>query len=394
MPRGAQGFLFSMSTPATSPPTLLAGLRALPRPVWILCAGIFINRFGTFVMPFLALYLTGRGYTAGDAALALGAFGLGHLGAAVAGGHLADHLGRRNTIVLSMLSTGVAMLLLSQAENLWAIVALAALTGVTGEMSRPAASALLTDLVEPDQRMLAFALSRVAVNAGWAFGHAATSIGFGLVALIALPHGIRTKPTATPWPGVWKVLRGDRAFALYIAATFAVAIVFQQMGSTFSLQVTGLGFSAVTYGLLISLNGVLVVLFELPLTMWVKRLPVRRAMAAGYVLVGAGFACAGFARSVPELALAMTVFTFGEMISMPASGTYLASIAPVHARGRYMGIFGLAWAGATLLGPAGGVALFGIHPLLVWLGCGALGLLAAGLVLIEGRAARLSPATA
>ncbi|PYQ28668.1 MAG: hypothetical protein DMF56_15660 [Acidobacteria bacterium] len=43
-------------------PTLRENLRALPRPVWILFGGTFINRFGTFVMPFLAIYLTRRGY--------------------------------------------------------------------------------------------------------------------------------------------------------------------------------------------------------------------------------------------------------------------------------------------------------------------------------------------
>src|SRR5206468_7261999 len=103
---------------SSSPPTLLASLRALPRPAWILFAGVFLNKFGTFVVPFLTLYLTRRGFTTGDAALAIGAYGLGRLGATFVGGHLADTFGRRRTIVLSMVLAAVSMVLLSQARSL------------------------------------------------------------------------------------------------------------------------------------------------------------------------------------------------------------------------------------------------------------------------------------
>jgi MFS family permease len=91
------------TSPATHPPlseSLLTTLRSFPRSVWVLLAGIFLNKFGTFVVPFLALYLTRQGFTTGDAGLAIGAYGLGRLCAAFIGGHLADTLGRRKTIVL------------------------------------------------------------------------------------------------------------------------------------------------------------------------------------------------------------------------------------------------------------------------------------------------------
>src|SRR5206468_10763756 len=74
LPKGEQGFLFPMNS---SHPTLVASLRALPRPAWILFLGTFLNKFGTFVVPFLALYLTRRGYSMTDAGLAVGAYGVG-----------------------------------------------------------------------------------------------------------------------------------------------------------------------------------------------------------------------------------------------------------------------------------------------------------------------------
>jgi len=111
-------------------PTLLASLKALPRPAWILFFGTFLNKFGTFVLPFLTLYLTRQGYSLGDAGLAIGAYGVGTLLASALGGHLADTIGRRKTIVLSMFFAAITMLLLSQARGLAAIVALTAVAGL------------------------------------------------------------------------------------------------------------------------------------------------------------------------------------------------------------------------------------------------------------------------
>src|ERR1041384_4190671 len=144
------------SNPTQRESTLRSRLRALPRPVWILFLGTFLNKFGTFVVPFLTLYLTRQGYSLASAGMAIGAYGVGNLIASVLGGHLADTIGRRKTIVFSMFSAAVAMMLLSQARSLPAIIALTALAGLTGELYRPAASALLADLVQPDERVTAF----------------------------------------------------------------------------------------------------------------------------------------------------------------------------------------------------------------------------------------------
>lgn len=121
-------------------PSLFSRLRSLPRPAWILFLGIFLNKFGAFVTPFLALYLTQRGFSLGDAAVAISAYGVGSLLASALGGHLADTFGRRKTIVLSMFSGAAALMLLSQSHSLAAIVAMTFLAGATGELiGRPAA---------------------------------------------------------------------------------------------------------------------------------------------------------------------------------------------------------------------------------------------------------------
>ncbi len=386
----------------TRPATLLSSLRALPRPAWILFFGTFLNKFGAFVVPFLTLYLTSRGYTVSDAGFAIGAYGVGNLVASLLGGHLADKLGRRKTIVLSMFSGATTMMLLSQARSLPVIIVLTAWTGLTNEFYRPASMALLTDLVPVRQRLTGFAALRVSFNAGFAFGpatagflaaygyfwlfagDAATSALFGLVALFALPRGAHTVQDNASWSDALRLLRHDHKLHQLLLANFAMALLFFQLASTYGLHVTQLGFSAATYGAVVSLNGALIVFFELPLTVFTRKFPARRVMAVGYLLCATGFALNGFARTVPGLVVCMILFTLGEMIAMPASSAYLADLAPPRMRGRYMGVAGLTWAMALIIGPGAGMKTFALNPVAYWIACVTLGVFAAIVISFAG----------
>ena len=397
----------------TAPASLLADLRALPRTFWFLFAGTFINRFGTFVWPFLTIYLTRQGHTLTEAAWAVSAFCAGSLCGGTLGGWLADHLGRRNTIALGTFASAVFFMLLYSASALPAVIFFTALSGLASGTYHPASSALLTDLVPEAQRVRAYAAIRLAANAGFAFGvsiggilanyslfwlfagDALTTALYGCIALAWLPHGLRSLAKRTPWSEALAVLRGDRTFhALWLAA-FCSALVFAQCGSTYSLliirqaltlEVFGWHLPPETvYGLLLGWNGVLIVLAELPLTSATMRLDARRVMALGYALEGVGFAMNAVSHTIFALWIAMTVFTVGEMISAPTASAYIARLAPERMRGRYMGVLALAWNGAGIVGPQLGFRLFAIEPVLVWLGCGLLGLAAAGVILRDGR---------
>ncbi len=381
--------------------SLRESLRALPRGAWVLFFGTFLNKFGTFVLPFLAIYLTGLGYTIAQAGMAIGAYGVGTLAASLLGGYLADRLGRRKTIVLSMFSGALVMLCFSQVRSLPMIVVLSGLAGLAGEFYRPASSALLADLVPTGQRVTAFAAYRMSFNAGWAFGpatagllvkhsfvwlfvgDAATSVLFGLVAWFALPAGLRGTRAGNALGETFRVVREDRRFRQVLFASLAILLVFMQVFSAMSLQITTSGFSPGVYGLLISLNGVLVVLCELPLTTITKRYATRRVIALGYVLIGAGFASNLLPRTIPLLVLTMAVLTLGEMIAMPVAGAYVADLAPANQRGLYMGTYGLVGALAFVCGPSLGMLVFSASPLALWSACGVLGLVAARIILGE-----------
>jgi MFS family permease len=381
------------------PTNLMQSLKELPRDAWFLYAGTFINRFGGFVIPFLALYMQRKGFTNSEVALPLMSYGLGHLAAAALGGYLADRIGRRKTIALSMFSSAAAMLLLSQAETLPAITALTALAGSTTELYRPATSALLTDLVTPVQRVTAFAALRWALNAGWALGmatagflsersfhwlfvgDAVTSTLFGIIAWVTLPHGLRATGAAAKWSAAWEVMRHDTRFHKMLLAQFAVALVFLQMSSTFGLHIKSCGFSLKVYGLIIALNGVLIVFLELPLTSYTQRWPAHRVVAVGYALIGLGFASTAWAKTIPAFAVVVIIFTIGEMIAMPVASAYVTENVPGLMRGRYMGAYGLVWALALTFGPSTGIRLHATAPIVLWSACGVLGLFAAWVVL-------------
>ena len=396
-----RGGVFDSTTMNNGPTSLVTKLKAFPRTVWVLFFGIFLNKFGTFVIPFLALYLKAGGFSVAQAGMAISAYGVGNFLASAVGGHLADTLGRRKTIVFSMFSVAVSMMLLSQARQFPAILFFTALVGLTGEMYRPASGALLADLVPSGERVTAYSAYRLAFNAGWAFGpatagflaghsylwlfggDAGSSVLFGIVAWTALPHGLRAAKTEQGWGRALKVISRDKSFLRVLAASFTVSLVFMQMSSSFSLHVTSLGFSPTNYGELISLNGVMVVFCELPLTTITQRFPPRRIMALGYILTGAGFAMNAFARTLPMMAMSVLVFTLGEIISVPVSAAYVADLAPAQFRGRYSGAVGLTNAIALVLGPNLGMRLFEHSSFALWMICGALALVGA-IIIISG----------
>src|SRR5438552_483924 len=84
--------------------TLRRNVRELPRAAWLLVAGSFVNRFASFAVVFLVLYLTRRGISPARAGLAVAVWGVGAVLASLIGGHLADRVGRRHTVVLSVFS--------------------------------------------------------------------------------------------------------------------------------------------------------------------------------------------------------------------------------------------------------------------------------------------------
>ncbi len=402
-----------MSAPNAS---LMSELRSLPRAYWVLAAGWFINRFGTFVVPFLTLFLTGRGHSPSAVAFVLSANGLGQFCSSLLGGYFSDRFGRRNTIALGTLGNAAAIFALYFAHALPMIVLCMFLAGFAAGFYHPASHALLADIVPEPLRLRAYAAQRLAINTGFAFGTAAagfligwsvfalfagdalTTAAFGIIALTMLPHGLRVERKEASWSQAWAVMRGDRAFWALCAGTMLTSFVFQQFGSTFSLEVKQRGLTMdvlgwhlgpeQVFGFILAWNGTLVALCELPLTRWTQRFDSRNVIMLGYLLLGGGFAINVIHGGVWSCFAAMTVFTIGEMLSQPMRSAYVAALAPESMRGRYMGAVAMAVTSANVFGPHLSLPFHAHSPSGLWLTCGALGVLSALVLGCFGRRAR------
>lgn len=382
-------------------------LRTLPRPMWVLVFGTFLNRFGDFVYVFLVLYLTQHGYTAPQAGLAIGSYGVGSLVAAALGGRLTDRYGRRNAIVVSMCGSAVSVLALSQTQDLFRIVLLAGAVGLTAELYRPASNALVADLMPENQRVTGFALYRLAINAGTAagpavagflvghsyfllfLGDAVTSLLFATFALVALPNHVSAElvDRAAPRASAGRAHRVAATpyrprFLLLLTASALTSFVYAQSNTTLGLQVRVAGLSAMVYGGLLSLNGLLIIMIELPLTSYTRKMTPHLAITVGSALIAVGIGFTAFASSVGLLAFSVVLWTFGEMALSPVRAAHVANLAPAAARGRYLGTLGVARSVGQILASVLGTVLFTWNTHAFWLLCGMVGIVAAIIVFV------------
>jgi MFS family permease len=137
------------------------------------------------------------------------------------------------------------------------------------------------------------------------------------------------------------------------------------------------GLPEVRYGLLISINAIMVVLFQFWVTRRLEKYKPLVMMAVGSLLYAIGFALYGFVATFAFFILAMVIITIGEMVVSPFQQSLVASFAPEHMRGRYMAVSGLTWSIAFTIGPYfAGLILDSSHPNLLWALCGLIGILA------------------
>jgi MFS family permease len=381
-------------------PGFIATIRGLPAPVWALFIGTFVNRFGGFVIVFMVLFLTKHGFSPAQAGIAVAVAGAGSVGGSALGGLLADRIGRRETIALSMVSSAIVTMAIALVDGYLLLILLSGLFGLTSQIVRAPTGALIADLVPPESRVAAMGVLRFFLNAGFAAGpaaagiladrsflllfslDAATSLIFGVIAMALLPAGApRSEHRERRGEGTRTIL-ADRAFVLFLVASLFAAMVYLQAETTLPLWITGLGYSNSTYGYLISLNGVVIIVVELVLISKTQRMSPRWLIAGGFLLVGVGFALTAVAHTLIILAVTVLIWTLGEMTAFPMSTAYVANVAPRHLRGRYQGTWGLTWSLGLMIGPGIGGWLFTVNPVLLWILCGVAGVVAAGLMLV------------
>ena len=376
-----------------------ASLRGLPRSFWLLWTGALINRLGGFVVPFLALYLTAqRGLSVARAGAIVSLFGLGSLLAGPLGGVLADHLGRRRTLLAGLVAGSLAMLHLGFARTPLHIAIAAFALGFLGDIYRPALNAAVADLVAPAERVRAYAVLYWAANLGFALAcsiagvvagrsflalfiaDAATTLLFAAVVFFRVPESQSHEHRAHAREGGARNLLvplRDGVYMSFVALVFLTALLLLQSLVTLPLDMRAHGIAPDRYGVLIALNGVEIVLLQPFIGSLMGQFRRSRVLAVSALLVGGGFAINAFAGivGVPLYALSIGVWTLGEILLSPVAPAVVADLAPGSLRGTYQGVYQMAWGAAFCVAPLTGSLVLGhFGASTLWLSCAAIGI--------------------
>ena len=369
----------------------------LPREIWLLASVMLINRAGTMVVAFLALYFTqSLGFEATSAAKLLAIYGVGAIVGAYVGGKLTDRIGAIRVQIISLALTAVGFIVLSLVRDWTQTAAVSFFVSLVSEAIRPANATAVTLYSPPSRHRQAFALTRLAANLGMTLGPAlggflatisysylfwadagtcavAGILLFVLFRRVANPISDRSdQEPENEGKGIspWR----DGAFLIFLSLTFVSALVFFQLLSTYPHYLKYIHqLSEFEIGLLLAVNTLLVALAEMVLIRRLGGFSELKTIAVGYFLSCVGFGMMPFGAGFGYFAFCVCVWTIGEMISMPLASAYVAGRSTQANRGSYMGGYTICYAVAFVVAPLIGFQLYQWSPNAVWHFCTAVG---------------------
>lgn len=368
------------------------GLKGLPREMWIIAISTLINRMGTMVLPFLVIYLTTKiGLKTGTAGFVFTAYGLGGLVIAPIAGKLSDKIGSFRLIKASLFFSGILLLIFPVFTDFVSILVITLIWSIATESVRPASLSLMSQVVEPEKRKIAFALNRIMINLGMSIGpvvagflieyHAKTlfyvdgitsilsSVFLMFFPIVLKKNSDDNNKIIEPRSEKIVVLK-DLKFIYFLISLLPVSmVIFQFFGALPVFLVNDLKFAASTVGLVFAVNTVLIIFAEVKLNAAMSTWEERKSLTLGALLLGIGFGAMVFASNVFSIVVTVIIWTFGEMIIFPSSAAYVAEVAPESARGEYMGYLQVIFSLAIMLGPWLGTKVYeSFGPNILWMG--------------------------
>jgi predicted MFS family arabinose efflux permease len=149
-------------------------------------------------------------------------------------------------------------------------------------------------------------------------------------------------------------------YLLLIAIMVLSGMMFVQYFSVIPLYYKEAHFlSEAVIGLILFINGAIIVVFEMPLVGWLERINISKTMATflGMVFLAASFIVLNISDWTGVLILGMILMTLGEMIGSPFSNALALSMAPKGRKGSYMGMYTMSWSLAHIIGHNGGMQM-------------------------------------
>ncbi|GAM16118.1 MDR family MFS transporter [Mesobacillus selenatarsenatis] len=367
--------------------------------VWVLLSGTVLARGSAFAtLPFLAIYLSRNldlhpvliGITIGISPLS-GVIG-GFLG-----GHLSDRFGRKPVMIGSLFSMSLVYFGFMVAETPGWFIVLNALNGLSGSFFEPTGQALIADLTEKSKRMRAFSLRYTAINIGASVGpllgaylavvsaksaFMVTGIMYFIYLLILalmmkkynLGNPASENASKVTIANSLKIIGKDKALRYLILGTIIINFGYSQMESNVPQYLESTIANGVfVYSVMLSINAVMVVLLQMPISHYAERFKTMQVMMAGAVFLSVGMLSFGFVTGWYTGILAIVFITIGEILIFPSSSYLVDQLATDELRGTYFGAaqfrrighFLGPIAGGYILSEAGGTVLFSFIALVV-----------------------------
>jgi predicted MFS family arabinose efflux permease len=363
---------------------LINSYSGLPKEVWYLSLITLINRTGSTVFMFLALYLSqSLKYNSTDIGMILGGYGLGAVIGNILGGTLVDLFGAFPVLLIGLFGSATVPLLFLVIKSKLLISLLVFLLATFVELVRPANAVIISFFSSPTIRAKAFALDRQAINIGCTIGPAVggilaaisysflfvldsiTSLGAILVLITIFNNVINTsklnrsnikhnenqnsKPKKT----------FEKSFILFLVIVFLSSIIFYQLYSTYPLYLTEFyKISKIQFGLLMSFCSVLVITCEMLIINYFSRMNKLTVIGLGCFLMGLAFLVLPLSSGFIYAMVTIVIFTIGEMLSMSNMSGYAANLASTNNYGKYMGLYSAVFSSGCIIAPYLGTTIF------------------------------------
>lgn len=358
----------------------LSNFKNFPKEVWILTLITFINRAGTMVIPFLSKYMKENlEFTYSQIGWVMVFFGIGSIVGTWLSGKLSDKIGFYKVMVFSLFTSGIVFILLHHAKTFEEMcVGILVLTTIA-DMFRPAMLVCLKTFTTKENRASAYSLTRAAVNLGFLFGPVLGGLiimqsgydfifyadgGTCILAIIVFIIFVREKQLPVKTANDPKLLKNisvmkDKPFMLHLVICLITGILFFQIFTTLPLyHKEQFNMSEFDSGLLLSLNGLLILLFELPIVNYVSRNKINnhRVIFIGLVLMATSFLFLLYPWEGMLIPM-MLFMTCGVMLTFPFANSFAMERSYEQREGKYMAAFTMSYSFAHILSAKTGMEI-------------------------------------
>ena len=348
--------------------------------VWILSFAMLINRSGSMVLLFTSLYLTkDLHYTLAQAGSVMSLYGIGSILGSYTGGWLTDRGNFYDIMVTSLSVCALVLLMMVFVTSIYGIAIIIFLYAFTADLFRPANSSAIAFYSESNNRTRSVSLVRMATNLGFTIGpaiggfvahylgykwlfviDASTSIGAALMLIFNLPrrkiehehHQEKQVMAKSAYKDYW-----------YLCFIFLVAIYatcfFQIFASVPQYFSKIWEYHEDKIGLILALNGFLVVLIEMPLVMFLEK----KTNKFKYIIWGALCLPVSFLilllsyKNLPMAMIYTFVITMSEIYAMPFMMNIALSRPDKTRQGQYAALYSIAYGIANIAAPLLGLGI-------------------------------------